>query len=353
MSSVIESLEKDRPVRIGVIGLGGVAQVVHLPLIKDIEEFELVGICDTESFKLSKISDSYNVTGYIDPVQLIEKAKPDVVLICTPTITHLPLALKSMQAGAHVIIEKPVTRNLEEARRLQAAATQYGKHIFVAMNLRFRQDVMVLRQFLQASELGELWRVRAGWLKRSNTWARSPWLDQPTISGGGVLIDLGLQMLDFVHFLLGSPKPTRLSCDLSHMSLRKDVEDTATANIHFESGPNLLLDVSWGLMAERSVAYTYFEGTNGAAQLNPLVVHKSMHGELVNVAPVKTAKPNELYQESFRTQMAHFIQVLRGEGESLSSIFCSYHDIISVWKRRMSSPLPVCFQARYFRCDNR
>ncbi|MDP8207152.1 MAG: Gfo/Idh/MocA family oxidoreductase [Candidatus Electryonea clarkiae] len=309
----IDYLPKDRPVRVGVVGLSGLAQVIHLPLLVAMEEVELVGICDQEAFKLGKLSDKYDVPGFLDIHNFLKKVPIDVAFICTPTISHLPLALTVLQAGAHVVVEKPVARNLEESIRLVEAAEQYRRCALVAMNLRFRQDVAVLKNFLRAGELGRVWRIRAGWLKCQSAWARSHWLDQPDISGGGVLMDLGLQILDVVNWLMDWPEVKRVVGFTYKNSLNRDVEDTVSTMIEYENKLTLQLECSWGLMTEHNIAYTYFDGMTGSATLNPLVVHKSLQGELVNVSPVKSFGIGELYQASFKAQLSNIIYTLRGE----------------------------------------
>jgi predicted dehydrogenase len=313
-------LSKDRPIRVGLIGLGHAAQLIHLPILEEMESIEIVGLCDIEEYKLSQVSDRYGVPGFVDSENLLSRTEPDVVFICSPTISHLPLALSTLNAGAHVIVEKPVARSLDETRRLQQAASEMGKQVLVAMNQRFRQDVSVLRNFIHEGELGHIWRIRTGWLKRFGAWDRSPWMDQKRISGGGVMMDLGLQLLDVVLYLLDFPRATRTVANMHYENLGKEVEDTLTTSVHLDNGCLLHLDCSWGIMAEKNTAYTSFEGTDASATLNPLILHKILQDELVTVTPVKSADPLHLYQASFESQIHQFVGSLRGDREINSSI---------------------------------
>ncbi|MBZ0266195.1 Gfo/Idh/MocA family oxidoreductase [bacterium] len=310
----------DRKIRIGVVGLGGASQIYHLPLIKEMDELELVGISDLEQYKLGLLSRKYNVPGFVDIENLLKQTSPDVILIATPPISHLPLSLTALAAGAHVIVEKPVTRNYSEANRLYKASIKNNRHVFVAMKHRFRTDVTVLRNFLNAEELGNVWRVRAGWSKKTSNWSRVPWLDNEKITGGGVLMDLGIEMLDLVHWMLGTPPIKRVCACMHHEALRRNVEDTITASIVYENGVTFMLDCSWGLFSESDVSYAYFEGTSGSAQLNPLTVFKTIQGELVNVSPVKSSDPLGLLKASFEAQLFHFAKVLHGEESPKSTI---------------------------------
>ena len=313
-------LPSDRKVRIALVGIGGAAQLIHLPILTEMESVELVGLSDVEDFKLSKVSDRYGVPGFMDCENMIRKVNPDVVMVCAPTINHMPLALTALQTGAHVIVEKPVARNLSEAIRLQEAAQRHNKHVLIAMNQRFRQDVSILKNFLKAGDLGVIWRIRSGWLKRFGNWHRSPWLDQKKISGGGVLMDLGIQLLDMAMYLMDYPKPVRTVAYMHHQNIEREVEDTLTAAVTFDNNAILHIDCSWGVMSEHDTAYTIFEGSKASASLNPLVLHQILQDELVSVTPVKTADPRDLYQASFESQLHHFIAALRGKVDPISTI---------------------------------
>jgi predicted dehydrogenase len=316
----IKPLPIDKPVRVGVVGLGGVAQLKHLPILASMDSVELVGFAEEESYKLSMMSEKYGVPGFVDTINLFQRIKPDVVLICTPPISHLPIALTALRSGAHVIVEKPAARDLAETERMASAAKDTNKHIFVAMNQRFRQDVTVLKNFTDADELGDIWRVRSGWEKRISSWQRSPWLAQKAISGGGVLLDLGLQLIDLVLWILDYPEVERLSAFKNNDALKKEVEDTLSAIIKLNNGTTVNLDCSWALMGEKSNAYTILEGDKATASLNPLVLHKLLMDELVTVKPVKTANSRNLYTASFQAQMHHFISAMKGEVAPISTI---------------------------------
>lgn len=315
-----QTLPSDRPVRLAVIGLGGASQLIHLPILDAMDDVELVGLSDVEEYKLSRMCEKYDVPGFVDASNLLERVRPDAVFICTPTITHLPLALTALDAGAHVIIEKPAARNRQEVERLMEAQEKADRQVFVAMNLRFRQDAAVLHNLLKSGDLGSIWRVRAGWLKRYGHWHRSSWMDQQKISGGGVLMDLGIQLLDGVLWLLDKPRITRVVAHMHHENLGKEVEDTLSVSLDLEDGPVVHVDCSWGVMAEQDQEYTVFEGSEGTAKANPLVIYRVMQGELVSVTPVKSARPRDLYQASFEAQWHHFGAALRGEASPISTL---------------------------------
>lgn len=315
----ITPLPGDRPVRLALVGLGSAAQVLHLPVLSEMDEVELVGLCDVESYKVAMLSERTGVPGFLELEQMFEKTHPGAVLICTPTISHLPLALAAMHYDAHVIVEKPVARDLAETTRLADAAREHGKLALVAMNQRFRQDVAILKNYMEAGKLGDVWRFRSGWLKRIERWNHSPWLDERNISGGGVLMDLGVQLIDIILWLMDYPAVRRAVAFTNNITLGREVEDTVAAVIEFANDSLLQLDCSWGLRADRDVVYTYVDGSQAAARLPGLTLTQVGREGLEISALVKDADPRSIYGASFRTQLQQFVNMLRGELEPAST----------------------------------
>jgi predicted dehydrogenase len=142
----------------------------------------------------------------------------------------------------------------------------------------------------------------------------------PKISGGGVLMDLGIQMLDICLWILGNPKVEKVSAISARTVTGRKVEDTVFAFYRLRGGTSLTIDVSWSLMADESVAYTLFYGKQGSAELNPLKITKEMHGDLVNVTPGKSHTPLDLYKKSFEFEVDHFVQSILHKRKTISSV---------------------------------
>ncbi len=297
------------------------AQVVHIPLLRRHPEVNLVAICDLDSKKAALVAQKNKVTHFFSDVELFLKLDElDAVFVCTPTNSHMAFSLAALSAGKHVLVEQPVARTHAEAMRMVKAATDAKRTLMVAMNHRFRPDSMILRNFLEANELGKIVRVRAGWLKKQHIWTRPPWVMNPKISGGGVLMDIGLQMLDISLWILGNPKVEKVSATSSKILAGRKVEDTVFAFYRLRGGTSLTVDVSWSMMAEESVAYTLFYGKQGSAELNPLKITKEMHGNLVNVTPGKSHTSLDLYKKSFEFEVDHFVQSVLHKRKTMSSI---------------------------------
>jgi predicted dehydrogenase len=307
--------------RIGILGAGGISQLVHIPLVKKHPGADLIAIADIERDKASFVADRFKIPfTYRDPERLLARDDIDAVHINTPTNTHLALTLAALSAGKHVLVEKPIARNYAEAHRMVEAARVSGKKLMVAMNHRFRQDSTVLRNFVEAGELGKVRIVRTGWLKKKDRWSRSDWLSNSRISGGGVLMDLGIQMLDVCLWVMGSPPVKRVVAQLGRDRLGLKVEDTLVAFYSLQNDSCIILNVSWAFMSDESDSYTIFSGSHGSAHLNPFKITKEVQGSLVNITPEgKQLKSQDLYRKSYEAEIDHFYKNIHSRSRLISS----------------------------------
>jgi len=175
----------------------------------------------------------------------------------------------------------------------------------VAMNNRFREDVITLHRIIKGGELGDIQIVKAGWLRRSVDWQERSWFTEQGKAGGGALLDLGTPLMDLAVWMSQLRKPTGVSCNVYGRKRRNDVEDSGAAMVRFAGGASLMLEVNWNLREKRDVVYVQIYGSKGAAMLNPLTIHKSIHGVLVNVTPAIDKR--NYYQQSYQGEIDHFV----------------------------------------------
>lgn len=311
---------KKSVIRLGIIGAGGIAQAVHLPNLKKCEDVSLMAISDLDSSKAGLVAQKFGIPRFFsDPQNLLTKSEIDAVLIFTPTNSHLALTLMALEAGKHVFVERPIARKVSEAQKMVDAAKKADRILMVAMNHRFRPDSMILKNFLEGGELGDVFMVRIGWLKKKGRWSGAEWCFNKNISGGGVMMDIGLQMLDLSLWLLDNYSVEKISANLFNQTMGMPVEDTVACQLRMNGGKTITLHASWALLAPTTQAYAHFWGTKGAAVLNPLRIDKEMHGNLVNVTPDKSSSPKELYRSSFVYELRHFIECVRHKRHPISS----------------------------------
>jgi len=304
---------------LGIIGAGAVAQVAHLPAFKRIPQVEVLALCDIDESKLRKVAEKHGIKKiYTDFEDLLQLEELDGVVIAVPNYLHAPMTIAALQHGKHVLCEKPMAMRASEAREMVKAATQAQKKLMIGFNHRFRPDVQVLKKFIERGELGEIFYIKTGWLRRRTEWSRDSWLIKTKSAGGGVFLDLGAHMLDLALWLAGDPKVLTASAVTYRKGKGYDVEDSGSAFIRLEGGAILSIEVSWTLIFDKDLTYVNFFGTRGAALLNPLRIHKELHGHLVNVTPI-TKFPQNVHKASFEEEALHFVECIRENKEPIFS----------------------------------
>ena len=296
--------------RIGLVGVGAAAQINHIPALKKIEDVEIVALCDRDPEKTARVAQKFGIPRcYQRFEELLGDEEVHAVDLCTPNYLHAPMAVAALEADKHVLCERPLARNADEAAAMVKAAKKADRTLMCALQHRFRSDAQLLKTFVEKGDLGDIFFAKAGWLRQRTEWDSDEWRRQKRESGGGVVLDLGFQMLDQALWILGSPKVHSVTASV-HRLRKGEVEDSATAFFRLESGATLTLELTWGLLMEKDFAYVNLFGSGGAALLNPLRVHKGMHGNLVNVTPAMDSSRNQ-YKHSMEAQVAHFAESVR------------------------------------------
>lgn len=306
--------------KIAVVGAGSIAQVAHLPNWAKMDDVELVSICDVDKGKVNNLTEKFNIPRwYFVLDEMLRREKLDALHVCTPSLHHFPMTQLALSKGVNVLVEKPIAFNAKDAHKLTDYATKNNLTLMVGMHNRFRDDVQILRNFLSQGELGEIFYIKAGWLKKWEKQPMSGWYSEKKSSGGGVLIDLGLQLMDLAFFITSFPKLKKVRLYDYHLNPEVDVEDAALAVIETESGQTITIEISWKMHLEKDTMYTHIFGKNGAAKLNPLRIHKEMHHNLVNVSPFNQTTKVDQFKKAYSRELKHFVRVLRGEEQNMSS----------------------------------
>ena len=297
--------------RIGIVGLGSIAQTIHLPILSKFSDVEIVAVCDVDRTKAQVVADKFKVRRYYNNFEKMLAIEQDLdgIDICTPTKLHKEMAIAALAEKNNVLIEKPLARTVLEAEEIAATAKKYHQALMVGMNNRFRPDSMILKSFIEDKALGKLFYAKAGWFKKFNT--ESAWLTKKTQSGGGVVLDLGIVMLDLAFWMMGFPEVKEVSAtNYSHHT--KDVEDSSIAFLKMNNGSTLTIEASWSFESTSDFFYCDCFGTEGSGSLNPFRIIKRMHDNLVNVAPASVETPQSLYRKSYENELKHWIGSLRG-----------------------------------------
>ena len=312
----METVERE-PVRVAVLGTGAISQVVHLPILSEREDVDVLAVSDRDRPKAEAIATRFGVERvWDDDDAVFDDDDVEAVVICTPNYLHEEQAVAALESGKHVLVERPLALTADGVRTIVSAAEEAGKAVVVGMSHRFRPDVAALRSFVAGGELGEIHAVRGSWLNRKVPLTRSTWRQRPEEAGGGALMDLGVQALDLCLWLVEYPAFDRVvaSCHMSDYP----VEDAATVMAMTEEGIALTLEVSWNLFAGEDRHFARVMGLEGSGSLPPLEVYKQLGGRPLEVTP-RQPRPRggeNPYTNAYRRELDHFVRTVAGEAEA-------------------------------------
>jgi predicted dehydrogenase len=194
------------------------------------------------------------VATYTDYGKLLEEARPDVVSVALPNFLHEPVAVACLEAGAHVMCEKPLAHTLQSALNIEHAVERTGKKVFMNLSQRFNEKNMEARAIYDAGGLGEVYHGYTEWTRRDWIPGFGGWFGQKDKSGGGPMLDIGVHKIDIALWLMGRPKPVTVSGTTHYQrgvplakkeGVKFDVEDYACGFVRFANGASLLFETSW------------------------------------------------------------------------------------------------------------
>ena len=306
---------------VGVIGLG--LGKAHLAGYLGNDLVEVIGLADLDAGLVEGTAAEHNVPQAFTAYEDLLAQGPDLVSVCLPNFLHAPVTIDVLDAGAHVLCEKPMALNAAQARDMVAAARRNGRYLMIALNNRFRTETQILKKLVEQGVLGEIYYAKTGWLRRSGIPGPGTWFTRKSQAGGGPLIDLGVHMIDLTRWLIGNPRPlsvvgatyARLSDAVEGLF---DVEDLATAFVRFENDITLTAETSWASHVPSEGSYVKLMGTLGGAEINgnDLTVYTDLHGEQVDITPAYA--PRE-WSDCVAAEIAHFVDCIRAGRTPMST----------------------------------
>lgn len=288
---------------IGVIGNGSISDV-HFDAYHNNASARIYAVCDLNEERARAKATKYGAEKvFTDYRELLADPTIDAVSICTWNNSHAEIAIAAITAGKHVLSEKPLSRTMEEAYQIQEAVNSSDRVFQVGFVRRCAQNTKVLKQFIDAGDLGEIYCAKATCVRRLGN--PGGWFADVERSGGGPLIDLGVHIIDISWYLMGKPKVKSITGNVYYKlgnrsnvnnysfykaadydSAHNTVEDSANALIRFENGASMLVDVSYSLHAKEDEIAVKLYGTKGGAELEPeLALALEQHNTIINVLP--------------------------------------------------------------------
>ncbi|MBN8198889.1 Gfo/Idh/MocA family protein [Bacillus sp. NTK034] len=288
-----------KKLRIGIIGAGGIAQSRHIPVILKLSDrASITAICDVNKDTAQLAAKKFGIRSvFTDYKEVFNEA--DAVVICTPNKFHAELTVAAMEAGLHVLCEKPMAMTADECRKMIEARDRSGKVLAIAYHYRFMKEAQAAKKLISEDEIGLPFAARARAMRRRKVPGWGVFTNKE-LQGGGSLIDYGCHLLDLSLWLLGNPEETEVSGtayntlsrmpgqvnlwgSFDHQSFH--VDDHVTAYIKFANGASLLFETSWSANIEGDDEGLSLSGQNGGIDLFPFSLNQSKHGMLLNTRP--------------------------------------------------------------------
>ncbi|MFQ5689192.1 MAG: Gfo/Idh/MocA family protein [Gemmatimonadota bacterium] len=236
--------------RVGLAGLGNAARTLHLPALAGLRDVEIVGGCDPDAGSRERVAREHGCPTFPSLPELFERGRPEVVIVCTPPRSHMEVCLEILEAGAHVICEKPFATSVEEADRIIEAAGRTGRR--VAMNHEFREMPIfrAVRDWIGTPPVGDLVFAQAWQTMDLPPWEEKGWRSHLLL---GTLFEAGIHLIDYMLYLFGEP-PRAVSA--VHSSCGAHPEDSdAVALVTLRFGEGRLAQVTQNRLCRGATQY--------------------------------------------------------------------------------------------------
>ena len=302
--------------KFGIIGCGGIANQKHLPALTYLnEEVEIVGLCDIIVERAQKAKKEYgldNATVYEDYQELLKDETIDVIHVCTPNVSHSFITVEALEAGKHVLCEKPMAINSQEAKKMIEAAERTGKKLTIGYQNRYRDDAQFAHKVCSAGELGDIYYGEAYAIRRRAVPTWGVFMDKEK-QGGGPLIDIGTHALDLTLWMMDNYEPAIVvGSTFSKLTDKPeanmfgpwdpktfDVEDSAFGFIKMKNGATIFLKASWALnTTDTREAMFSLSGTEAGFEMTGSAfdgtmtynINSEKNGQLIETKPAKAAQ---------------------------------------------------------------
>ena len=224
-------------VKIAIIGVGGMG-CDHIDTINKLENAELVALCDVNRKQVKALSQQHNCPAFTDYRKLLEADLCDAVIIATPHYDHTEVGIDALQAGRHVLVEKPISVHKADAQRLTAAHRSVNQVFATVFQLRTKPEFLKIKELIDSGQLGQITRVNwiiTSWFRSDYYYSTGKWRATWAGEGGGVLLNQCPHNLDMLWWLFGMPSRVRAFCHLGKWHAI-EVEDDVTAYLEYPNG---------------------------------------------------------------------------------------------------------------------
>jgi predicted dehydrogenase len=338
-----------RSINVGIAGLGWPGER-HAEAIGASPLGNLYAACDLNPERLAAFADTFRPEKlFTNFEEMLRDPALHAVVIGLPNSLHYPFSLKSLEAGKHVICEKPPTMNAPQMQALHDKALNCGRIYYFGRQMRFSPAMETAKRIISERRLGEIYFAETMWVRARGTPSGiDGWFTDRSRAGGGAVIDLGIHAIDAAWYLMGTPQPRAVSAQTYQKFPQLagnnvfDVEDNAYGMIRFENAATLLFKVCWAanLMEDipvslkwgRSLLSTTVYGPKGSLRVTDtfkldsticprsLVLIEEKEGKPQQIElPVNELRGDDLRHYEFAKQDANFLRSIRGDESAINS----------------------------------
>jgi predicted dehydrogenase len=305
---------KSGKLRIGLVGAGGIAHYAHIPGWKKIADAELVAVADIDRARAESTANQHGIAHVFTDFNDLVKLDLDAVDVCTPNRAHAPVTIAALNAGRHVLCEKPLATTTADVRKMGELADKKGLILMTAQHQRFGAAAQAIKRWTDAGNLGEVYHARVRAMRRAFLPTAAGFIAWE-LSGGGPCMDIGVHALDTCLWLMNFPTPTRAT-GAAKVNFAKgaiipgawgewdrslfSVEDFAAGFIHFENGMTMVLEAAWlGHQQEGEDVSCQIFGIKGgvkwpSAEFATVQAGSYVHGTLTNPKNIPSAHSEEI-----------------------------------------------------------
>ena len=311
----------DQEIRIGIVGLRNNG-MNHARIAAALDGCRMAAAADVDPERTEAAAElTDGVRTYGDAKALLAAPDVDAVVLSVPNHLHAPFAIAALEAGKHVLVEKPMAMTPAEARDMIAARDRAGKTLMVGMNQRFAPRHQAVKAAIDAGAIGAVYAAKTAWLMcrvHTGLWGRGDWFLKKETAGGGPVIDLGVHRLDLALYMMGFPKAVSVAAVNWHTvgteqgkSRGKEysIEDGGVGLVRFANGASLSLEASYFWNGTEDGQTTELAGTRGGARLAGECTMQSWATDEPRDIPLK------IDESKSSSCVQHFVRVLSGQEE--------------------------------------
>lgn len=253
----------NKKVNWGIIAVGGIAKRRTLPAMESVSNAKIVAIMDKNAETLDGIAKEYNIPyTYETEKELLNNPLVDAVYVASPVCFHKEQALQVLKSGKHLLLEKPLGMNMDDAKEIVTCAGNSGKKAGVAMVMKHHPAHIMMKEILSKGEIGSIISCRA----QLNCWfpdMEGNWRQKKATAGGGALVDMGTHCIDLLRYLLGDD-PRWVFADIDTKTFHYEVDDSADCILHMKKGTTCYIDVHFNVPDEAAKGMLEIYGTKGS-----------------------------------------------------------------------------------------